>query len=243
MNSAIEDDQAVKKSDRLTRLLGESLAIFAGVVLALAADDWRETRLERAEATASLRLMLEDLTADTATFRRRASTAWGLTQSASWLTAHWNNAGQHPDSMRLALDRFNGGSGGFVRRGAYEGLVGSNGLRLIEGDTLRSAISDYYQNTQPAAEFWWDAALGGFEEIRQGLGRYVTYPGGPEPGRMWPASQGVALRNSWSSVAADTDLQTQLLLYGRNFDFAGGNFERGRDAAVSLLDMIRNVVE
>ena len=60
---------------------------------------------------------------------------------------------------------------------------------------------------------------------------------------MWPARQGVALRNSWSSVAADTDLQTQFLLYGRNFDAAAGNFERGRDAAVSLLDMIRNVVE
>ena len=35
--------------------------------------------------------------------------------------------------------------------GRTRASLDSNGLRLIEGDTLRSAISDYYQNTQPAA--------------------------------------------------------------------------------------------
>ena len=46
------------------RLATEFFIIFIGVLLALAADDYRETQSERREARQSLFLVLADLTAD-----------------------------------------------------------------------------------------------------------------------------------------------------------------------------------
>ena len=48
------------------RALAEGFAIFAGVLLALVADDWRETRSDRREARESLAVVMADLESDSA---------------------------------------------------------------------------------------------------------------------------------------------------------------------------------
>ena len=54
----------------LRRIVGEFSIVFLGVLLALAADGFRESRAESAEARASLELLLSDLAADSADFSR-----------------------------------------------------------------------------------------------------------------------------------------------------------------------------
>ena len=137
-------EQVKDKSWR--RLLGEFTVIFVSIVLALVADDWRESRSEREEGLDALELILADLESDARGYQHFQERLGEQAQSAADLLQHAEH-GSAPGEIVASY-------GGVVLyynfevgAAAYRGLAGSGGLRLIASDTVVAALASYYDGS------------------------------------------------------------------------------------------------
>ena len=170
-----------RSMSRFRRGAGEFLIIFVGVVLALAADDLRETRSETEEAEESLALVLADLMADSADFASVGEAVDGHVEAAAWLVERWEDPGTDPDSAELALRAFVSGSALQLNSSAFEGLRNSNRLRLIRKDSVRAAILRYFQFQQVAIRDFNERRADRIKAlIFEALPRHVHYLGGEQ---------------------------------------------------------------
>ena len=81
------------KSRRVGSLLREFLVIFAGVLIALVADDWRTDRDEREQGVQSLRVVEEDLRSDSVELADVFQLAQHHAAASRWLFEHWSVSG------------------------------------------------------------------------------------------------------------------------------------------------------
>ena len=199
----------------VVRLLGEAVAIFAGVVVALAADDWRETQGARQEAHESLQLVVVDLRADSTQFAGFQRTLERHAAAAAWLIEGWDRQDHSADSVAAAFTEFITGGLLNFNRSAFEGLRDTNRLRLIKNEEVRFGITRYYQRTQVTLSDYWDLALEGVFKTNEAAAPYFRQPVGVQSGNLWPASSdGLSLRRSWGEVRADADLASLVYAHG-----------------------------
>ncbi|NNF12070.1 MAG: hypothetical protein HKN72_02535 [Gemmatimonadetes bacterium] len=228
-----------KDGSVLGRLAAEALAIGLGVVLALAADDWRETRSDRREARESLGVVLEDLRADSSLFARAGRATARHTSAAAWILESWDRAAPPTDSIEEAFYAFSSGARVLMSRSAYDGLEASNHLRLLESDSVRAGLLDYYQERQGTLatydDLFWTEGL----ELLDLLAPYVRNPGGRDRGSVWPPSADkVELRTDWGTIAADARLHHQIVVTGRYVDFLNDLLVSAEAEASRLIDLL-----
>lgn len=132
----------------LTRLGAEFLVIFASVVLALVADDWRQTRNERAAAERALQLVLLDLREDHGgleIYQRRLQGQDSAAARFLDLLDEDATAEELATTVSDALNVWNYRPS----YSAYRGLVQSGQLGLIREDTLRETVIRYHDEALP----------------------------------------------------------------------------------------------
>jgi hypothetical protein len=225
--------------------MGEFTIIFVGVVLALAADDLRETRSEAEEAEESLALVYADLVADSVEFAVVGGSARRHMEAAAWLVERWEDPGTDPDSAEMALSAFQTGRALQLNSSAYEGLRSSNRLRLIRSDSVRAAILQYYQFRQVAIREFNEGRLGRIETLLyEALPPHVRYLGGEDEGKMLPLQgSGMTLRTSFGEVTSDPFVQSEIVWTGRFSDFMCQILQEGEQEASSLMSLIRSEID
>ena len=226
---------------RIKRHLGELLIVFVGVLLAFAADDFREARSERAEARQSLQLLLVDLAADSAGFARASEWYGDETTDIAWLVQNWHRDNVPIDSLEAGLYTFSNRWTLQLSASAYAGLESPNGLRLIPSSSLRQALLDFYRRRHPDIQRW-DADTGGLHRtlVVDYLGTHVLNLPGAAPGSMWPPPEArVTLRTSWPELQSDAELHNVMVQLGRFIDTYASILAQGEEAATQLMVMIR----
>lgn len=147
----------VDRGSWIARLATEAVVIFASIVLALVADDWREGRAERAEETRALALIVRDLEDDARGLRTyRDRLADEEEAAARFLTLV--GAGAEPDSLTRTIQ---GALLTYTHRPtypSYQGLTQSGRLGLIRDSGLRDHIIGYH-----------DARLGYLEDLQRNV--------------------------------------------------------------------------
>jgi len=128
------------------RLLGEFAVIFVSILLALVADDWRETRSERQDGLDALVLIVEDLQEEAEGLTRFRGHLTDQAVAAAELIRLLEQRGDPVEIARAYSDVvlfYNYESA----HPAYRGLAESGGLRLIEDATVREAIVEYHDGS------------------------------------------------------------------------------------------------
>lgn len=234
----------LRRQSRFLRLLGEGVAIFVGVLLALIAEDWRETRNDREEARESLRVVLADLRQDSVEYAvskrhwRRHSAA------ASWLVRNWDRADNDIDSLQTTLYQFSTGTSLELSRGGYEGLQRANGLRHIEDDSLRNGMLRYYEVSQREKATFYDESGERLLDLNDALSPYIRNLEGRDIDRMWPPrGRHVVLRRPWTEIATDHRLHGEVVWLGRFMSLLADFLEQGEEEAGRLMMLIRSQTE
>jgi hypothetical protein len=198
--------ETVRRS-KLLRLVSEAVVIFAGVGLALLADDWRETRGDRDEAMRSLELIERDLERDSAQIAEGIAEMSSDAEASRWLLAHWE--GVDPDSSSLfgQLVALRASARPAFSRAGFEGLRASNGIRLLRNDALRDSLLYYYEVTQPQfTEYYFEVVWPRRGLVNEALAPHLRTFRLADGG-------GLTLRTSWSEITADPAVEHHLASY------------------------------
>lgn len=132
----------------LTRLGAEFLVIFASVVLALVADDWRQSRNERAAAEQALQLVLLDLREDYHALEIYQRRLQGQDSAAGRFLDLLDEGAAAEELATTVWDALNVWNYR-PSYSAYRGLVQSGQLGLIREETLREAVIRYHDEDIP----------------------------------------------------------------------------------------------
>ncbi len=128
--------------------IGELLIVVAGVLIALAIDQWNDDRLERQEADNILQHLLIDLQADLIDIEQMIRLVQKKEQSLLRLKSVFDS-GRHPENeLQFLQDIVIGADWGWnqpqPRNTTYEEALSSGKFGLIRDAALRSEISRYY---------------------------------------------------------------------------------------------------
>lgn len=145
------------KSGRLRTSLAEGLLIVVSVLLALAAEDWRQDVKDREVERDYLAAIAEGLRSDTAEIqavieyssRRTAYTRLVLETVLS------GERPANPQAFLIGVEASSRFLTPVLARDAYDDLLGSGQLNLIRNSRLRRQATSYYQvPNEPAWELW-----------------------------------------------------------------------------------------
>ena len=205
-----------RSASLIRKLLPEFLAIVVGVVVALAADDWRETREERTDVRESLVLVLSDLRSDSTQLSNLVQTTRTWDQTSAWLINNWDRQDLERDSLEAGLFDYSAGYRLYLSRGAFEGLQDSNRLRLVDDDELRASLRRHYQVRLPRLETLYLDLRRYFLAVHESLVPYVRNVAGEDPESLYPPSESrVYLRRPWTEIAQDERLHNDIVWLGR----------------------------
>jgi len=153
-------------SSHWKRVVAEFLAIFAGVVLGLLADDWRGTRQDKERESFALEEILADLQGDSAELAsvERRARLWDT--AGLWVAKH-RGVSLSPDSAVKAVRPLAFYTVYRPQRAAYVGLRDAAELDLIRDQVLRRQIVDYFETQQPyieslygdTSELYWEVTV------------------------------------------------------------------------------------
>jgi type II secretory pathway pseudopilin PulG len=136
----------------------EAVLIVVSVMLALAADNWREEVAEQKLERHYLEALADDLRADLENYKSDQEDISLTADNARYLLGVLRSSG-----TPLQSDKFLVAVESSIRtieqppisRGAYDDMVGGGQLGLIRNDNLRRRISDYYALTK-SNEYAWE---------------------------------------------------------------------------------------
>lgn len=138
---------------RLRRLLqpvnwayavGEIALIVAGVLIALAIDNWNQSRQDRRDELLILRQLCSELRTDSADAQFNIADVGNARTSALIIKAHLDQRLPYSDSLDVHFGRLGMLPQHLRNAGAYQTLK-SRGLDLISNDTLRTEITHLYE--------------------------------------------------------------------------------------------------
>ena len=220
------------------RLLAEFLVIFAGVVLGLFADDWRQGRNDAKEGVAALRLLQADLVADSAEVASRIRMARRDSNATSLLIEVWGDLEASIESLESAIYSYYVTTYYQPSNTAFEGLKAGNSLRLIEDKELRAGIIDYFQNNQiylqQAVDLSFDADFKTMEKLNQYHIRLS--PKDYRWGRL-------KIQSSLEALYADEELRNAIAWSGWIAQFTIITFKRALDYNAALRGRISAILD
>lgn len=226
----------MKPSIPWQRLTAEFLVIFAGVVLGLLADDWRQDREDRDRERIALAEILADLEQDSVTLAAMGRRAEAWNEAGLWVTRN-QGASINPDSavarirpvFRFTVFR--------PQRAAFVGLRDSAELDLIRSRELRRLIVEYYESTQPYIEALATGAMTPFAAAQQASIPYVRFGVGDHSESLVQGLR-VSLRGSWASLSSDPQFTGPLIQLG----LTGSNLARRIPSALQTNGELRSAI-
>ena len=128
--------------------LGELLIIAAGVLIALAIDQWNADRLERKEERLVLQQLVVDVRSDIRQIEWIQQAVTAKEASLQRLLAALAKDPGEVDDVEFLADIVIGANFGWnqskVERSTFDQLLGSGEFRVIENAELRRIIANYY---------------------------------------------------------------------------------------------------
>ncbi len=134
-------------SSHWKKIGAEFLAIFAGVVLGLLANSWRQTRQDRVQESFALHEMVADLQADSAELAAVDQRARQWDSAGLWVARHRGVAVPGDSAVTAVGPLFHI----YVyrpQRAAYVGLRDAAELGLVRDRALRRQVVDYFETQQ-----------------------------------------------------------------------------------------------
>ena len=190
------------------RVTAEFVAIFLGVSLSLAGDDWRQHRTDRATERQVLVELAADLLADAAQLEEARHGAQRQDVSAMWL---WRRAARPADaiadsaSVHIRQLAFTTTYSPVAI--AYVGLKDSGQMRLIRNDSLRRRIAEYYEVYQPDISRFDSRVASAYDELMAVFRRHATITWPDTAASFWPLGDELLFLTSWQDLAADPDFR------------------------------------
>lgn len=150
-----------RRAAGLRWVLGETLIVVVGVLIALAVDNWREERREERTEEQYLSSLLEDLDSDFAELARAGGQARTAAEAARTVLEVLRGQAQSisGDSLAWSVEY-----AGFLYFPAYfpytfNELLSTGNLRVIRDPEVRREIAAYY-NLIESEKQWWDRYRG-----------------------------------------------------------------------------------
>ena len=204
-----------KFRDKAVRAAAELTLIVVGVMIALAADGWKDDRADAARARDLTRLLIEDLRGDADDLAQLQAGGLSRDSAIAILMVDYDRGGLPADSVGTLLSRLNGSAMEYTaRRSAYDALIQTDGLRLVATPEVRASLLDYYQRKQREVERVYGNYIGRSQEfqdvaiplvqlrpsdVSQGLGSWTR----------WERT----LAQPWSTIVQSTELSSALQIY------------------------------
>ena len=137
--------------------VGELVIVTAGVLVALAIDQWNSDRLDRSEERVIIQRLISDLESDLASITLGLGFLPDKRGNLQRVYAVLSNTESPPEDAAGFLDDVVGGAiygwaQTVVSTAVYDELVGAGRFTLIRDAELRSAISGYYLNRELQAD-------------------------------------------------------------------------------------------
>ena len=158
-------DGTVSTSSHWKKIGAEFLAIFAGVVLGLLANSWRQAHEDRVQESFALQEMVADLQADSAELAAIDRRARQWDSAGLWVARHRGVAVPGDSAVKAVAPLFHT----FVyrpQRAAYVGLRDAAELGLVRDRALRRQVVDYFETQQAYVE-----------SLYQGVGKIILRSG------------------------------------------------------------------
>ena len=175
-----------------SRLAAEFTVIVVGVLVALAADDWRQGAEERESAEAATALLIEDLRRDSVELARVVGYRPGTRPHMGRLLMYTDRSDFPRDSAEFAMRRLLLSTPYNPVRSTFDLLIDQDRLRHIGDLGIQSGIVRYYDEYQDRVVMW--SAL-----YRRAFGLY----GDAYAQYMSPMAESVEqATTSWASIDA-----------------------------------------
>lgn len=166
------------RSHSVTRAIREIVIVVVGILIAFGLDAAWERRNKAAEERAHLRALASDFDENVRRLRAHVRTEDRISTSSQALLAIAQRNGPLPtDSVTHLMGMVFNSSRYEPVMGAYEALVNSAGLTLIEDDTLRAALANFSARVNGRyAERWSDELYLSFIKEFTGRMRFIEDP-------------------------------------------------------------------
>jgi hypothetical protein len=140
----------------VARILGEIAIVTIGILIAFALEAWWDNRATAREEQVHLRALAADLEQNVSGLKRLISSEEAIMASTEELLRRARGEAPRSDATlgELVSSVFNYGRYEPVM-GAYEALVNSGGLALIQDENLRAAIAAYAADIRGRYEESW----------------------------------------------------------------------------------------
>jgi hypothetical protein len=223
------------------RPLVEFVAIFAGVSLSLLADDWRDGRNDRRDEVSALRLIHAELGADSADLAGVLPYLERHHHSADWLMRHEDRTALPADSVAGAVESFFIYTPYAPRRAAFDNLKDTDRLGLIEDDSVRIAILEYYERRQAETAFFLQLHDSDAAALRADWWAHVRVrsPAAPEIEDGEPRPR-VEMDGTWPQLRADRRLLNLMGQLGNTASASRERVEAQMHANAALRRLLRS---
>lgn len=198
----------------------EAAAIFAAVTLGFLAEDYRDSRGDRAQARELLVQLVSDLQVDAGELEETIQSGAPRAEALTWLHNNVARVGVPADSVVLALNGVLVGYSYEAHLFAYSGLRNSGRLDLIEDQGLRDRIVFYFEDRVPYLLRLTDGVIREEDEWRNLLAPHITLA----PCAVlddWPEVESVDL----STLSQDRLLRWAIADFG-NWSWVEANWSR-----------------
>ena len=230
-------DGTVSTSSHWKKIGAEFLAIFAGVVLGLLANSWRQAHEDRVQESFALQEMVADLQADSAELAAIDRRARQWDSAGLWVARHRGVAVPGDSAVKAVAPLFHT----FVyrpQRAAYVGLRDAAELGLVRDRALRRQVVDYFETQQAYVESLYQGVGKIFSEAEVATRRYfrLTVPTGARSLRDHTSFE---LLRPWAEASKDQEFTAALVWLGVAGATEALRFQPVRKANAALLKAIR----
>jgi len=199
---------------KAARVLGELSLIFIGVLLALAADDWRERQQQAESGRAALRAMLADLAADSAALVGVVSSYAADDTSGARLLANLSNERFPSDSVEAYLAPFYQGTPYAPSRAGFTIAVQTGALQFIDNEELRLQLVSYFEQSNAVFSQNFEEVLEEVAQLHELLKPYLRIAIPSSVVAAWPPPERARrVQAPWNVLRTDNALTVQLLEY------------------------------
>ena len=126
--------------------IGEILLVMIGILLAMQVNNWNEFRKSKNRLKSHYHELLEELTFDLEMINEHLINLERIDQEGMYVRAFLQNSSEHVDTFRLIEAFLSAGyyAGFDASRVAYDNLVNSGEINLIENDELKRLLSVFH---------------------------------------------------------------------------------------------------
>jgi hypothetical protein len=203
------------------RMFGEFAVIFLGITLSLLADDWRQSRGDRAAERQILAGLVVDLESDSVGVAALHSLMTRHEASAMWLYQRNGQAGLGTDSVGARLGAIHRLNPFHAQRASYSGLLSTGQLALVQDEALRRQIVGYFENFQTDVTGFYQIYFDLWHRFRDLAGQDFVWI--YEPGaENFTFGNGVRLTRPWSRMSSSPEFVYDLREVGIAANVTGG---------------------